>query len=306
MLPDVIIDKLLPHAALDSPKHASKTYHNIMGTCKKFQIIKEKGRDMLPRFHVKPDDFLQTLPSYNKKIKISVQKIKKKIGECSGLSLRLPEIIGDANWRSAWLILIKASHSWYIIDRIYWRRRRCGGNTSAKGIGEQKEVLIPADEKKGVFWLQNDMYYLKMEDKLILMNKTCCLNDRIMDTIQRFFCKTLGNEDAYQSVLNSQKEFEEPFKAVENDHTQLLHNGNNHWLLSYSTNGQVFICDSMRGKLNRVTRKCVDALYRFCKNKWGNVIISYLPVQKQTDGHSCGHFAIAFAVEVLYDKTAGA
>ena len=59
----------------------------------------------------------------------------------------------------------------------------------------------------------------------------------------------------------------------------------------------------MGGKLNRVTRKCVDALYRFCINKWGNVIISYLPVQKQTDGHSCGLFAIAFVVEVLYDKT---
>ena len=113
----------------------------------------------------------------------------------------------------------------------------CGGNTSAKGIGEQKEVLIPADEKKDVFWLQNDMYYLKMEDKLILMNKTCCLNDRIMDTVQRLICKTLGNEDAYQSVLNSQKEFEEPFKVVENDHIQLLHNGINHWLLSYSTDG---------------------------------------------------------------------
>ena len=98
MLPDEIIDKILLHA-LDSPKHASKTYHNIMGTCKKFQIIKEKRRDMLPRFHVKPDDFLQTLPSYNEKVKISVQKINKKIGECSGLSLRLPEIIGDANWR---------------------------------------------------------------------------------------------------------------------------------------------------------------------------------------------------------------
>ena len=88
MLPDEIIDIILLHA-LDSPKHASKTYHNIMGTCKKIQIIKEKGRDMLSRFHVKPDDFLQTLPSYNKKIRISVQKIKKKLGECSGLSLRL-------------------------------------------------------------------------------------------------------------------------------------------------------------------------------------------------------------------------
>ena len=57
------------------------------------------------------------------------------------------------------------------------------------------------------------------------------------------------------------------FKPVENDHIQLLHDVINHWLLSYSTNGQVVICDSMGGKLNRVTRKCVDALYRFCINK---------------------------------------
>ena len=100
---------------------------------------------MLPRFHVKPDDFLQTYHLTTKRSRAVCRNLKKKFGVCSGLSLRLPEIIGDANWWSAWLILIKANHSWYIIDRIYWRRRRYGGSKSAKVIGEQKEVLIPAD-----------------------------------------------------------------------------------------------------------------------------------------------------------------
>ena len=30
---------------------------------------------------------------------------------------------GDRNWRSAWLILSLQEYSWFIIDRVYWRKQ---------------------------------------------------------------------------------------------------------------------------------------------------------------------------------------
>ena len=46
--------------------------------------------------------------------------------------------------------------------------------------------------------------------------------------------------------------------------------------------------------------KCVYALYKTSVDEF---IVSYHPVQKQTDGCNCGFFAIAFAAEVLDRKS---
>ena len=51
--------------------------------------------------------------------------------------------------------------------------------------------------------------------------------------------------------------------------------------------------------LSRVNRKCVHALYKNCVKEF---IISFLFVQKQTDGYNCGHFAIVFAAKSLDGK----
>ena len=63
---------------------------------------------------------------------------------------------------------------------------------------------------------------------------------------------------------------------------------------------QVYVCDSMGGKLNRVTQKCASALYKFCTNQFGKLELSHLPVQKQMDGNNCELFAVAFAAEVVH------
>ena len=99
-----------------------------------------------------------------------------KLSGNSGLIENLSEIIGDAKWRSAWLLLIKSNNSWYIIDRIFWKRR----NRNVPMIIVDD---TPVDGKEN-FWLQNDLYYLKMEDKHILMDDKAWLNDRIMDAAQ--------------------------------------------------------------------------------------------------------------------------
>ena len=60
--------------------------------------------------------------------------------------------------------------------------------------------------KEVAFWLQNEFYYLKNEDKNILMTKDALLNDRIIDAAQNVICKALGKIDSFQSVLNPQKD----------------------------------------------------------------------------------------------------
>ena len=97
-------------------------------------------------------------------------------------------------------------------------------------------------------------------------------------------CVSVGNIDAYQSVLNGLVRSRSSFQAVNNDHIQLLHDGKNHWLLPFCEEGQVYVCDSMGSKVSRVCRKSVSALYRCFTDKFGKIRLSYLGVQKQFDG----------------------
>ena len=76
----------------------------------------------------------------------------------------------------------------------------------------------------------------------------------------------------------------------------------------FCSNGKIQICDSFKTSLSRANRKCDHAL---CKNHAIIMIIhyvkefsvSFLPVQKQTDGYICGPFTIAFAAEILDGKS---
>ena len=65
----------------------------------------------------------------------------------------------------------------------------------------------------------------KTEDKNILLSSDAWLNDRMLDAAQARICKTLGTQEHYQSVLNCQKRVK-PYKAVTQEHLQLLHDGN--------------------------------------------------------------------------------
>ena len=90
------------------------------------------------------------------------------------------------------------------------------------------------------------------------------------------------------------------YRALQNEHIQLLHDRSLHWLLTFSSNGRIHICDSLKTSLSRVNIKCVHALYKNCVKEF---IVSFLLVQKQTDGYNCGPFAIAFAAEILDEKS---
>ena len=88
---------------------------------------------------------------------------------------------------------------------------------------------------------------------------------KIMDAAQKLICKTFGEENNYQSVLNTQKNAAMPFNPVYNDHIQLLHDGGSHWFLSFCSSGRVQICNSLNSTLNRSTMKSV-----YSCAKWGN------------------------------------
>ena len=135
------------------------------------------------------------------------------------------------------------------------------------------------------------------------MSSNAWLNDKIMDASQVLICKALGTQD-YQSVLNCQKRVK-PYRAVTGEYIQLLHNGINHWFLSFCSNSRVQVCDSLNSTLTRTSRKSIQSLYKNVgqKNDSGNVRITFLHVQKKPDGQNCGLFAVAFAAEILAGKS---
>ena len=150
-------------------------------------------------------------------------------------------------------------------------------------------------------WLHNRMYILTQKDKEVLLSKDEWLNDQLMDAAQKFICEEIGTPFTFQTVLNSQKIDVEPYQAVYEEHIQLLHDGRNHWILSFCSNGPVQVCDSLNTALTRSSRKAIRSLYKHYF--FGDEVISFLPVQRQPDGYNCGLFAIAFAAEILDGKS---
>ena len=278
-LPDEIVEKIL----LESIKNS--------------QMVKRIGEKLLPRIYIREDDAVKK-SSLNGKLKVSVRKLIKLFGQGSGLIKRVAELIRDKHWKSAWLILMPDKCSWYTIQRIYWR------NTlkEKKDSFVNNNLEIDSNQRDG-FWLRNENFYLKVEDKNILLSSNAWLNDKIMDASQILICKALGTQD-YQSVLNCQKRVK-PYRAVTGEYIQLLHNGINHWFLSFCSNSRVQVCDNLNSTLTRTSRKLIQSLYKNVgqKNDSGNVRVTFLPVQKQPDGHHCGLFAVAFTAEILAGKS---
>ena len=136
------------------------------------------------------------------------------------------------------------------------------------------------------------MYILRQKDKEVLLSKDEWLNDQLMDTAQKLIRKESGTPFTFQKVLNSQKKDVEPYRALYEEHIQLLHDGRNHWILSFCSNGRVQVCDSLNTALTRSSRKAIRSLYKHYFS--GDEVISFLP-----DGYNCGLFAIAFAAEIL-------
>ena len=285
LLPTEIVVLILEH----SMKNDFDTFKSIVNTCSRFRtIIQPRRSSLLPSVYLDfYSDFLEKLPFYGNKVKVSVIKLSRHFGSGSGAINDICKAITHKNWKSAWLILEKQKHSWFLIDRVFWRKSFL------------KTSQLPETETNE--WLRNRLYILKQKDKDILISKDSWLNDNLMDAAQKLICQEIGTPLTFQTVLNSQKKDVEPYEAVNQEHIQLLHDGRNHWILSFCSNGRVQVCDSLNKFLTRSSRKAIKSLY---KNFFtGTEIISFIEVQKQPDAYNCGLFAIAYAAELLDGKS---
>ena len=129
------------------------------------------------------------------------------------------------------------------------------------------------------------------------MSECTWLNNNLMDSAQKLIWKSLDNLVSWQFILNWQRRGT-PFHNLREDHIQLMHDGINHWLLLFNSNGRVQVCNSLYETLGSITKRCLKALYKSLLDKDGKLSVTMIPVQKQKDSSSCGLFAIAFATNI--------
>ena len=80
---------------------------------------------------------------------------------------------------------------------------------------------------------------------------------------------------------------------------KLLHDGNNHWFLSFCSNNRVQICDNLNSTLTQTLKKSIQVLYKNFSRDNANVMVTFWTVQKQQDSHNCGLYAVTIAAEFL-------
>ena len=199
---DKLSDEILEIILMNVTKsHAIDAFYSINRTCKRFQsVIEGKKDEILPMVHIHfPENVFQNLPRRAKKIKVSVKKLSKFFGSCSGVIECVSKAIGKKLWRSAWLLIAKRKHNWFITEPAFWKQRQ---NIQSMNLLQQSDIIDKVTEEP---WLRNEMYILKKEDQHLLLSKDAWLNDRIMDAAQKLICKEIGTDESYQSVLNSEK-----------------------------------------------------------------------------------------------------
>ena len=86
-LPDEIVKTILLNA-IGSFSNAIQNYYCIMETCSRFQIVKQKGKRLLPRVYIDTYEKFEH-SSKQKMIEVSVGKLTKLLGQNSGLLLNI-------------------------------------------------------------------------------------------------------------------------------------------------------------------------------------------------------------------------
>ena len=122
-----------------------------------------------------------------------------------------------------------------------------------------------------------------------------------MYATQKLICKVFGFWLEVRNVSIGVALTKEgiPFFNMSEEYIQLMRNSANHWLMSFSSNDLVHICDNLYINLTPVIKNCLKALCKSRIEKKWKLSISIVPVQKQSNGYNCRLFAIAFATDVL-------
>ena len=141
-LPDEILEMILINI---TKSHAIDAFYSISRTCKRFQsVIEGKKDEILPMAHINfPENVFQNLPRRAKKIKVSVKKLSKFFGSCSGVIECVSKVTGKL-WRSAWLLVAKRKHNWFIIERAFWKQRQ---NIQSVNLLQQSDIIDEVTEE---------------------------------------------------------------------------------------------------------------------------------------------------------------
>ena len=123
---------------VNSSKNSTETYVILSQTCSRFNgILKQKKYALFPRIYMKfPERVFHSLPQFQDKVKVGIWKIMKTFVSYSGVATSLAEIVDDKKLKSAWLVINPGKHSWYIIERYYWKL-----NEKAIPFMEKKDLL---------------------------------------------------------------------------------------------------------------------------------------------------------------------
>ena len=268
------------------PEYKCEVYASIKSACRKWaHTIEGKGPVLFLKIYI--DTWKPPRKSYNGKIIVTTRKVTSTFGKSSGLASQLSNCIGNKNWKSSWLVLTPGKRSWYTIDRIFWKKKVCQPNQSSSQVTSS--------------WLKNGLYELTEADREIMESKDGWLSDNLMDAGQHLIVRLPRSLETYQSVLNCQKK-ESAYFPVSGEHIQLLHDDSCRSLLAFTSSGRVQVCDSLHTNLTSISKKCLKSLFQLLV-KNGKLEVTFLPVDKQTDGFYCRLFALGYTSILLDGKS---
>ena len=211
-------------------------------------MIEFSRKRFLPRLYMHPVDALPK-STFNGKINVSVRKITAAFGSASGVAMDIAQYV-DRNRRSAWLILSPQEYSWFVIDRVHWRKQVKPQVIKVPDDSQDQKMVTEA-----ATWIKNNDYNLTYSDREIILSESAWWKDNLMASAQRLICKSVGNLASWQSFLSWRRRWA-PFHKLGEERIQSMHDGNNNWVLSFNSNGRVANNETL------VARRCLKALYK--------------------------------------------
>lgn len=136
--------------------------------------------------------------------------------------------------------------------------------------------------------------HLKESDKRLLETGDC-LNDRIIDAVNKLVAIHMNNSFNFQTTLLRQTV--DGFRAVDANTVQILHD-TNHWITVASTDNGVVFADSMRGSISDNVKRQMKQLFENKCDDQGNLHVTLLPCQRQHNSKDCGVYAAANSFEL--------
>ena len=166
---------------------------------------------------------------------------------------------------------------------------------------EISNSLVKSDPE---VWLPTMLLY--HSDRRILVSRTEWLNDSIIHAAQMLLQKQSKDIHGWRHSLCSKREALFPLIPLNTKFVQLLNVNENHWIcVSNVITGDtlkncVRVYDSALGNVGLDTKKAVCSILR---PKESVLHFDLVNVQQQLNSWDCGLFAVAFATELVHERS---